>query len=270
MSPLRPLALLAGFALLGVSAAPAAAETLFESPLCQVFGCSVVTNGKVWELYVFDPSVDGRARLWAASVGAPPVVTVRPDGEESTVEPGAGRGSGLGIDLDGDGEADLASPGDGYLDAGDRLGAFPLTATAAVSLAEHELRHRFYVASNVPFTVRATSDLAAREGPLGDSLGLGTIGLRVEARPQGSVAGFAFGGAGTTAGLEVEPTVRHLGDLAAGPRDLLRFTRPTATRAAEVSQQLVEITLIYDLGGYDMAQGTGELRARVEYTLGGQ
>jgi len=231
----------------------------------------VVTNGEVWELYVFDPGNGGRARLWAASNGGQPVPAVDPSNLQRLRTPGADEGTSLGVDLDGDGQADLLmeTGGNGFLDAGDRLAAFPVNSTTRVSLAQREERHSFFVASNVPFTIQAEAALGERRGRLGNALALGAVDLSIETSTSGTVGGLSFGGTSTAAGLEIEPTVEDLGDLAAGPREILRFTRPTATGPGNLEQQMVQITLVYRLGGYDMSQGTGEFGAQVEYSIEG-
>ena len=248
---------------------PARAESILESTLCQLLGCTLVTNGEAWELYVFEPG--GRAHLWAASHGGQPVPAVDPASLERARTPGAEEGSPLGVDLDGDGHADLLMEGggEGFLDASDRLAAFPVNSTSRVSLAQREVRHSFFVASNVPFTVQAEAGLGERRGRLGDSLALEAVELTVETVTAGRAGPLTFGGASTAAGLEIDPTIKHLGDLTPGPRELLRFTHPTATASGNLEQHLVQITLIYHLGGYDMSQGTGEFEARVEYSIQG-
>lgn len=259
---------LAAFAILATALAASARAELFDSVLCRALGCVLVTNGSEWELYTMDGGDGRRARLWVASAGAQPLGPVRTGTLDPPAgEPGPNQGSGLGIDIDGDGDADLRieTGGDGFLDAGDRLGAFPLTASSSVSLAERELRHSFWVASDVPFAVHAQARLGEREGELGEGTPLGKVEITIDAQAAGSDGDLAYGGASSDSGFEPAAGVRTLADLTAGPVRLFELTRPTVAADADLPRQLVRITCTYRFAGYDLSQGTGGIGAQVEY-----
>ena len=254
-----------------LGSATATRGDFFDSDLCRLFGCVLVTNGSAWEFYLVQGDDGGRATLWASGGDALPVGTVETGTLEPTDQPpGPREGTALGIDLDGDGVADLkvdGQGGSGFLDAGDRLSAFPLTAGAQIGLAERTVSHSFWLASNVPFAVYAQARLSTEEGALAQVESLDGVTFEIAAQASGADGGLAFGGASTAAGFEADRSLQTLADLLGGPRRLFELTRPTATTEADLARQLVRISAIYHFSGYDLSQGTGELGAEIEYEI---
>lgn len=249
-----------------------AEASLFENPTCQIFGCVLVYNGADWELYVLTGATGRPATLLAASGNAQPLVPVASDTLERVDQrPGSRAGNAFGIDLDGDGSADLfvdSGAGDGFLDAGDRLRSFPVTATTTLSLAQQEMNHSFWIASNAPFAVHAQARLGESEGEFGSGLSLSELDLEVSARVGSHLGGLSTEGA-PSPNFERNTAVRTLGDLAGGPLEIFEISRGTANANAAESlpQQMLHIQCTYRFEGYDLSRGTGEASAQIEYFI---
>ena len=54
-----------------------AGAQVLDSPLCRLVGCTVVTNGSDWELYLMLGAAGRPAGLWAAGGNARPLAPVR-------------------------------------------------------------------------------------------------------------------------------------------------------------------------------------------------
>lgn len=261
----RPVVALLAFVLLQIPGVVGA--SFFDSTACQLFGCALVTNGSDWELYLMTGSSGRPATLWAS--GGQEVGTVRTGSlERAGQRPDGDAATALGIDLDGDGVADLrieGGAGDGFLDASDRLQAFPITSQAQVSLAERELRHSFWIASNVPLAIHARSRLTERSGELADSHPLGSVDVEIALDASGADGPLAFGGDSSIAGFQRDSSIRTLADMVAGPLRLFELRQGTSTSVTDLRRQLVRVSATYRLAGYDLSQGTGEMAAEVEY-----
>lgn len=256
-------------ALVSLTTPGSAGAAFFDSTACQLFGCALVTNGSEWELYLMTGSAGRPATLWAFGGPGQGVATVRTGSLDRADErPDQNEGTTLGIDLDGDGEADLkieGGAGDGFLDASDQLQAFPINSQAQVSLAERELRHSFWIASNVPLAIHARARLTERSGELAESHPLGTVEVEIDLDAAGADGVLAYGGGSTIAGFHRDGSIRSLADLVAGPRRLFELERATSTGPTDLRRQLVRVNATYRLAGYDLSQGTGEMGAEVEY-----
>ncbi len=231
--------------------------SVFDSTLCRLLGCAVVYNGQQWQLYVLQGDSGRRARLWASRDGGLDMGTLEAAGRSA---PGAQQGTALGIDLDGDQQADWHVQGDddGFLDAGSSLPAFPLTATTELTLAQREIHHTFWVASNVPLALHGEVRWTRQEGDLADQLDGEDVDVSLELGEDNGAL---------PSGVELEGR-RFLADLVGGPRPLVTFRRGTLqSGAADLRQHLVRVALTYRFAGYDLSQGTGELGADVEYSL---
>lgn len=240
---------------------------LFESTLCRLLGCAVVYNGQQWQLYVLTGETGRPARLWASSDGQPAIGTIEADQRGTPSLPGARQGSVLGIDLDGDQEADVLvdSGAEGFLDAGASLAPFPVTATTELSLAQRELQHSFWVASNAPLAIHGEARLIRQEGALAAGFAANEVAVELEV---GSADGQVSGVGAAPAGVEREPSLGHLADLMGGPRRILTLRPDTVeVEEADVRRRLLRIALRYHFAGYDLSQGMGELAAEVEYSI---
>lgn len=231
--------------------------SVFDSTLCRLLGCAVVSNGQQWQLYVLTGESGRRARLWASQDGRLDMGTLE---AAQRLAPGADQGTALGIDLDGDRQADWHIQGgdEGFLDAGSSLPAFPLTATTELTLAQREVHHTFWVASNVPLSLHGEVRWTRQEGDLADQLDSDDVDVSLD---------LGEGSGGLPSGVETEGR-RFLADLVGGPQPLVTFRRGTfQSGAAELQQHMVRIALTYRFAGYDLSQGTGELGADIEYSL---
>ncbi len=245
---------------------------LFDSALCRLLGCAVVTNGQQWQLYVLGGDSGRPARLWASSDGRQAIGTIEADRRGGSGAPGTGQGTGLGVDLDGDAVADLLvdAGADGFLDAGDHLPAFPLTASSELSLAQRQLQHSFWLASNAPVAIHGEARLTLQEGELATGFDASEVAMELEV---GGVDGQGRGATSLPAGVEVDFGLRQLSDLMAGPRRFLIFSQGSvvggtaAAGGTDVRRHLLHIALRYRFAGYDLSQGMGELAAEVEYSI---
>lgn len=268
------LALLACLLPWGAAVGAAEPAPLFDSVLCRLLGCAVISNGQQWQLYVLGGEPGRPARLWASSDGRQAIGTIEGDHRAASAAPGEGEGTGLGVDLDGDSVADLLVDveADGFLDAGDHLPAFPLTASSQLSLAQRQLQHSFWLAANGPVALYGEARLTLQEGDLATGFDASEVAMELEV---GGVDGPGSPGSGghLPAGLEVDFGLRQLSDLMAGPRRFLSLAQgsvaggPAAVGGHDVRRHLLHIALRYHFAGYDLSQGMGELAAEVEYSI---
>ena len=268
--------------LLASGVAVAEPAPLFDSVLCRLLGCAVVSNGQQWQLYVLGGEAGRPARLWASSDGRQAIGTIEADRRGPSSGPGADQGTGLGVDLDGDRVADLLvdAGAEGFLDAEAHLAAFPLTATTELSLAQRELQHSFWVASNVPMAVHGEARLIRQQGELARGFDASEVALELEVGGVGGDNGSAgqlpagqLPAGQLPSGVETDFGLRHLADLMGGPRRFLVLSQGTlsggvgAAGSTDLRRQLVHVALRYRFAGYDLSQGMGELAAEVEYSI---
>lgn len=242
------------------------ASILDNNARCLLFGCVILMTRNGTEIYEVNSVPPGSpALLVSTQRRANPVAAVDTGTQDPPTPPGANEGMMLGIDQDGDGIPDLLATddGDGYLDAGDLFGAFPVTGSTQVVAGD--ISHSFYVASNVTFDLYARVRVASASGSV---VSIGPdLSWSSSASSSGNDAGFPYGGRSTAAGFQPEPGIARLGDISPGPTRVIRFVAPTRTGQGSIRRQLVRVTNVYGMPTYDLAAGNGELFLDVDYAV---
>jgi len=256
--------LLAGAALATMSAVPAQAS-IVDNPHFKVLGLVIVwgadaTGGAP---VVSDFVIDTAAGAGDVDLIADDVHTVVTG--SLTPTPDALTDSVFTVDGS---SVDLNS--DGVMDASDAYGAFTLTGTSDVGLADAAHTSSFYVASNTAFQINATASVATGTTPV--NFTLGQIGYDLEVvTSDPAQTDFAFGANSqyphTTAGAGVQ-TVADLGAMSNTP--VFIGNRRTAGSVGTIATQSVRFDATYTLGGtagYDLSMGNGEIETDVVYTV---
>lgn len=159
--------------------------------------------------------------------------------------------------------------GDRFTSAADSFSAFQLRANTDVRTLRSDILSSFYVASNTAFSIDATSSA------VGDPADLNLIRLRTRVTNSGTDDGLSFGtaaqfphtGNSATAGLQWTG-YRRLSTMTTG-RTMFNGNRRTAENAGSIADQSVRFDLDYrwNTGNIDLADGTFDVEAEVEYTV---
>jgi hypothetical protein len=159
--------------------------------------------------------------------------------------------------------------GDRFTSADDTLNPIALRNNTDVRTIRSEIESSFFVASNKAFNI----DVVASS--LGDPADLNLIRLRMRLDRTGTDGGLSYGtsaqfphtGNSTTAGLQWT-NYRRLSNLTTN-RDIYRGNRRTAASAGTIADQSVRFDLDYrwNTGNIDLAEGTFDVEAQVDYTV---
>ncbi|MEO0467202.1 MAG: hypothetical protein AAF216_11730 [Pseudomonadota bacterium] len=162
------------------------------------------------------------------------------------------------------------SNNDGIANASDSFSAFDVNADTSVAVDGTTSSSSFYVASNVPFSIDAQSQVSP--GTSFIFLFITTLEMSVtldgdDGLDFGSAAQFPHS-AGATGGMTPAATLWSL----FGGRNVFTGNQRTAASRGSISDQSVRFDLEYSIGagnlqGYDMSLGTFDFEADVTYTV---
>ena len=259
-----------------ISAVPAQASFLDTDFWCRTYGCAVVHDGQTYDIY----------DNWQFSSSS---CCVQPGGEMVSYYSRAGRPLVTGtLDRIGDGPDEneslmlevingatpiqVSDDGDGFLDAGDTLGAFALNPLTDIQIGIDQRRysHSFFVSSrDTRFSLRAFAQITSATGDLSDAVGLGDIKLTPTLTRRGNDDGWEFGRRANTGGVTIVSGIDDLGDLSSGPTQIMSFRRPQGIRVrdGDINEQVVRLDFAYELPPYDLSMGAGELAVDVEFAF---
>lgn len=169
----------------------------------------------------------------------------------------------------GGGNQTANSNGDRFTSAADSFNAFGLRNNTDVRTVRSDILTSFYVASNKGFNIDATSSA------VGNPADLNLIRLRTRVTESDTDDGLSFGtaaqyahtGNSNTAGLQWTG-YRRLSTLTTG-RTMFVGNRRTAESRGSIADQSVRFDLDYrwNTGNIDLADGTFDVEAEVEYTV---
>ncbi|MDJ0919707.1 MAG: hypothetical protein QNI84_01155 [Henriciella sp.] len=169
----------------------------------------------------------------------------------------------------GGGNQTANSNGDRFTSAADSFSAFGLRNNTDIRTVRSEIESSFYVASNKGFNIDATSSV------VGDPADLDLIRLRARITETDTDDGLSFGtaaqyahtGNSTTAGLRWTG-YRRLSRMTSG-MTMFVGNRRTAESPGSIADQSIRFDLDYrwNTGNIDLADGTFDVEAEVEYTV---
>ena len=266
------------FAAAFIAAAPTAQASFLDTDFwCRNYGCVVVHDGENYDIYDNWQFATqsccvpyGTAMIdYYVRAGTPNVTgTLTP---VTDILPEAGQGMMLGITDDGSTfRGTLVDDGSGYLDAGDAMSAFRLNPTTSVKLAGpgRQYSHSFFISSrNTRFSIRARATIENATGDFVDTIGLGDIKLTPSLTRRGNDDGFEFGRRTNVSQVMIVDGVETLGDLAAGPTQIMMFDRLNGIRTGngDINEQTVRLDLLYEMPDYDLSKGVGSLDIGVAF-----
>nr|WP_070959974.1 hypothetical protein [Hyphomonas sp. Mor2] len=268
--------------LIGLVSTPAASASWLDSDFyCRTYGCVVVHDGftfDVYDNYVFATGgtvpVGGRMIAWTGNPfqgtgGVNPVLTgSRTEGLHAV--PLQDQSVMLGFDTNGDGIPDrlpLDANNSGFLDAGDRMNPFALTAGTSLVAADTSAQRSFYLSSRTDFFLTAEARLLGTPDALNAPGQLDNIGFQYDVTRRGTDDGMAFG-ANTRNGNYIRQigTINDLGDILGTPTRILEFRNSIRVRdAASLPSQSVRFDYVYGFGNYDLSMGDGHLQYEIEF-----
>jgi hypothetical protein len=263
---------------LTLAAAPAAKASFLDTDFwCRTYGCVVVHDGESYDIYdnwQFATNsccvpVGGEMIDFYVRAGTPNVTGTLTSVDD--ILPSAGEGMMLGISDDGGTvTTSILDNGNGYLDAGDALSAFTLNPNTSVQLAGPGQRysHSFFISSrNTRFSIRARASLVNATGDFANTVQLGDIKLTPSLTTRGNDEGFDFGARANTSNITILNNVDDLGDLAAGPTQIMTFDRFSGIRQrnGDIDEQTIRLDLLYEMPSYDFSMGTGSLDIDVAF-----
>lgn len=197
-----------------------------------------------------------------------PVVTGTLDAMDESFPDGAGATLRIRR-VAGGGNQTANSNGDRFTSAADSFSAFGLQANTDIRTVRSEIESSFYVASNKGFNIDAISSA------IGDPADLELIRLRTRITETGTDDGLSFGSAAqyahtgnsNTAGLQWTG-YRRLARLSSGST-MFVGNRKTAESPGSIADQSIRFDLDYrwNTGNIDLADGTFDVEAQVEYTV---
>ena len=257
-------------------ALPSQASFLDTDFWCRTYGCAVVHDGQTYDIYdnyLFATNsccvAEGEEMVsYYSSVGVPLIT-----GTLDRVGPGPEDGESLMLEIvDGNTVYSVFDDGDGYLDASDTLGAFTLSSDTDLRLsgAAQRYSHSFFVSSrNTRFSLRAMAQVAESSGDLATTVGLGDIKLTPSLSRRGNDGGWEYGARANAGNITIVNGIEDLGDLTAGPTQIMDFGRRAGIRRrnGDINQQLIRLDFLYELPSYDMSMGKGSLDVDVEFTF---
>lgn len=278
ISPLK-LSLRSGLALFfGSVSFQALAQTSFLDTdfFCQNFGCVVVHDGQNFDLY---DNFQFSSNSCCIPFGAQMIAFTSRVGSTNLTgttqrainfRPDANQSFRLGIIKAANGEPSLSTfdDGDGFLDAGDSLSRFTLSADTDIGLDSNarSYSHSIFISSrNTRFSVRAQAEIDNVTGDFAQTLGLDDISVDVGVTTSGNDSGFDFGSRTNTAQSSFSSTINTLEDLTGAQVEIAEFRRVQGirTRTGSINQQLIRLDLEYTMPDYDLSMGLGSLDASV-------
>lgn len=258
--------LLAGAAILGLSAIPAQAS-IVDNPHFKVLGLVIVwgADSSGGAPIASDFVIDTGSGTTAAASGDADLIST----DVHTVVTGSltptpdSAGNSLFSISDATSGGVLTDNGTvGVLDAADVFTAFGLDNTTDVSAAD-ALESSFYVASNTAFAIDATASAVGT--PVNFTLADVGFAMTVTADDTGDAT--SFGSAAQDPGGSFA-AVDDLGDLTGV--NVFTGAQRTAASRGSIMEQSVRFDVAYTLGGtlgYDLSMGDGEIEADVVYTV---
>lgn len=265
-----------------LASAPAASASWLDSDFyCRTYGCVVVHDGftfDVYDNYVFATGgtvpVGGRMIPWTGNPfegagGVNPVLTgSRTEGFHAV--PLQDQSMILGFDTNGDGIPDrlpFDGNSNGFLDAGDSMDPFALTAGTSLVAADTSAQRSFYLSSRTDFYVTAEARVLGSPGGLNAPAQLDNVGFQYGVTRRGNDDGMAFG-ANARNGNYIRQigAINDLGDILGTPTRILEFRNSIRRRdAASLPSQSVRFDYVYGFGNYDLSMGDGHLQYEIEF-----
>lgn len=250
---------------------------------CRVYGCVVIHDGytfDVYDNYVFStggtvapgqPMIPWTGNPFEGAGGVNPVITgSRTEGFHAV--PLEDQSIVLGIDTNGDGIADrLPSDldGSGFMDAGDDMGAFNLSATTNLVSATTSAQRSFYLSSRTDFYLAAQAKLVGPMDSLNQPSRLSNIALRYDITRSGNDDGMSFGSDARNGRFyRMLNNVDDLGDIYGAPVEIVEFRRDIRRRdSASLPAQSIRFDYVYGFENYDLSMGDGHLRYEIEFDV---
>jgi len=273
------LGLLSGFALFSAGLSfEAAAQTSFLDTdfFCQNFGCVVIHDGQDFDIY---DNFRFSSNSCCIPFGAQMISFFNRAGQTNQTgttqrainfRPDPNQSFRLGILQTANGDPVLSTfdDGNGFLDAGDTLSRFSISADTDVSLDSdaRSYSHSIFISSrNTRFSVRAEAEIENVTGDFEQTLGLDDIAVDVGITRRGNDDGFDFGARTSTGASSFSSTVNTLDDLTGSQVEIAEFRRFAGirTRTGSINQQLIRLDLEYTMPDYDLSMGLGSLDANV-------
>ena len=263
-------------------AAPQAEASWLDSDFyCRVYGCVVVHDGftfDVYDNYIFATGgqvpPNGRMIPWTGNpfegAGAVnPVFTgTRTEGFHNI--PLQDQSARLGIDTNGDGVADIEPGGGsdaGFLDAGDAMNPFAITANTDLTSVDTSAQRSFYLSSRTDFYLSAQVFPLNAPNDLNKTSRFNQIDFRYQLTRNGSDDGMDFGDNARRGNL-FRPigNVTNLGDIFGQPTNIMEFRQDIRQReSASLPSQSVRFDYVYGFRNYDLSMGAGDMRYRIEF-----
>jgi len=244
---------------------------------CRTYGCAVVHDGVNFDIYdnwqfAFNRCcVPVGSEMIAFSTRANNTNVTGLLGGTGPDRPDADQGFIFGISQDGSTiNTTIFDDGDGFLDAGDSLGAFTLNPNTSILLdgPGRAYSHSFFITSrNTRFSLRALASIANASGDFANTIQLGDIKLTPSFVDDGNDGGFQFGSRANTSNIQIVSGIDDLGDLTGLPTQVMNFGRQQGIRQrnGDIDEQTIRLDFLYEMPDYDFSMGTGSLNVDVTF-----
>ena len=280
MGTLKSLTVLSG-ALIFV--APASATFLDSDFYCRTYGCVIIHDGISFDVYDnFNfatggtVAVGGRLIPWTGNPiegtgEVQPVITGSLT-EGFNAVPLEDQSVNLGIDADGDGFADsfaFDANGSGFLDAGDQMNAFNISAATDLVAATTSAQRSFFLSSRTDFYLTAQSSLLGIPDDLNTPDTLSRVSFNYSITRRGNDDGMAFGSDVRNGNqFRVLGSVDDLGDIYGRPVEIVEFRQAIRRRNADtLADQSIRFDYVYGFEDYDLSLGDGHLEYEIEFDV---
>lgn len=280
MARLRSFIPLTGVLLLS---APAAASFLDSDFYCRTYGCVIIHDGisfDVYDNYNFATGgtvpVGGQMIPWSGNpiegVGEVQPVITGSLTEGFHAVPLQDQSVNLGIDADGDGFADnlvFDINGSGFLDAGDQMNAFSVTANTSLVAATTSAQRSFFLSSRTDFYLTAQSTILGVPDALNRPETLSRVSFDYDFVRSGNDDGMAFGSAVRNGNqFRSLGNVDDLSDIYGRPVRIMEFRQPIRrVNAPDLADQSIRFDYVYGFENYDLSLGDGHLEYEIEFDV---
>ncbi len=260
---------ISGFIITLACSSNAAASFLDSDFWCRTYGCAVVHDGQVYDIY---DNYQFATQSCCVLIGGQMVsyYSNRFGGFNLTGSlanhqgPNGNQSMMMGITQGGVLTQTLQDDGDGYLDAADSFSAFSLNPSTDIKLAGQgrQYSHSFFITSrNTRFSLRALASITNSTQDFANTITLGDIKIDTNVSASGRDGNFRYGRRASASNITIVNGVNDLGDMQSGPTRIMDFGRFSGirTRNANINDQTIRLDFIYTMPDYDMSMGIGSL-----------
>ena len=248
----------------------ASASFLDSDFWCRTYGCAVVHDGQVYDIYdnyQFATQsccvpVGGQMRSYYSNRFGGFNLTGSLNNHQG---PNGNQSMLMGITQNGTTISQtLMDDGDGFLDAADSFNVFSLNPNTDIRLAGvgRQYSHSFFITSrNTRFSLRALASIANSTQDFSNTITLGDIKIDTSVSRQGQDGNFRYGRRASSSNITILNGIDDLGDMQSAPTRVIDFGRFSGIRRrnGNINDQTIRLDFNYTMPDYDMSMGVGTM-----------